>query len=144
MGDEHSSSDWTPERFFELLRKLGRVRVISVCGPSVFEAICTVAPPHAEGGFLNMISEAYHWHFAADRFRFVRSHDAIHERSGRRALSFELREDPETAPFLRIYVYRDKDRDFDPSVLAEFEAAHRELERGVSVGPERGAEETAA
>jgi hypothetical protein len=124
---------WTAQRFFDLLQQLGRLRVISVCGPSVFEAICEAAPYFEQGGHLNMITPAYHWHFAVDRLRHLRSVDAVHARSGRRALHFELREREEASPFLRIYVFRSKEEDFDPAVLERFAAAHRELADGVAV-----------
>ena len=127
------AAPWTAHRFFDLLGRLGTLRVISVCGPSVFEAICEVGSVERAGGFLNMITPAYHWHFAANRFGHLRSVDTIHARSGRRVLFFELREQPGDDPFLRIYVFRPKDEDFDADALARFESVHAELEAGVVV-----------
>lgn len=124
---------WTAHRFFELLGELGKLRVISVCGPSVFEAICEAGPVEQVGGFLNIITPAYHWHFAAHRFGHLRSVDTIHARSGRRVLFFELREQPDDDPFLRIYLFRPKDEDIEPQALARFGAVHQELEAGITV-----------
>mgnify|MGYP005839304455 CR=1 FL=1 len=129
------SRGWTAPRFFDLLNDLGRLRVISVCGPSVFEAICEAGPYEIVGGFLNMITDAYHWHFAMKRFGHLRSFDTTHARSGRRILYFELREQPEDDPFLRIYAYRPPETDFEPAVLERFAEAHRELAEGVSLEP---------
>jgi hypothetical protein len=128
-----TGSSWTAQSFFSVLGELGRVRVISVCGPSVFEAICEVAPFDERDGFLNMITDAYHWHFATERFRHLRSVDSVHARSGRRVLHFELRENPDAPPFLRIYVFRPHGEEFDPKILERFEALHLELKGGVAV-----------
>jgi putative heme iron utilization protein len=128
-----SSSVWTPERFFDALPSLGRLRVISVCGPSVFEAICEAAPYEARDGFLNMITDAYHWHFSTARFRHLRSVDSIHARSARRVLFFELREQEDAPPFLRIYVFRPHGEEFDADAVERFETMHRELMGGVPV-----------
>lgn len=128
-------SGWTAPRFFDLLNDLGRLRVISVCGPSVFEAICQAGPYEIVGDFLNMITDAYHWHFALKRLGHLRSFDTTHARSGRRVLYFELREQPEDDPFLRIYAYRPPRADFEPAVLERFAEAHRELAEGVAVEP---------
>ena len=123
----------TAESFFEQLQRLGPVRIISVCGPSVFEAICEVAPFVKQDGFLNMITDAYHWHFAIDRFRHVRSVDTTHARSGRQVLFFELREEEGKPAFLRIYLYRGKGEAYRPDVLERFESLHRELKDGAAV-----------
>jgi len=112
------------------------VRVISVCGPSVFEAICRVAPFDKQSGFLNMITDAYHWHFAASRLGHLQSFDEVHARSGRRVLFFTLREAPELDPFLRIYVYRAPGDEFAAEVLRDFATAHSELAAGVQVDQE--------
>lgn len=126
-------SGWTAPRFFDLLRGLGRLRVISVCGPSVFEAICEAAPYEIVGGMLNMVTDAYHWHFAVKRLGHLRSFDTTHARSGRRVLYFELREHEGEDAFLRIYAYRPKETDFEPAVLDRFAEAHRELAQGVAL-----------
>mgnify|MGYP003661622644 CR=1 FL=1 len=83
--DQGERSGWTAQRFFDLLSRLGRVRIISVCGPSVFEALCEVEPAVERDGFLNILTDAYHWHFSPARFRSLRSVDALHKRSNRRA-----------------------------------------------------------
>lgn len=132
-------SGWTTPRFFDLLNELGRLRVISACGPSVFEAICEAGPYEISGGFLNMVTDAYHWHFALERLGHLRSFDTTHARSGRRVLFFELREQPADPPFLRIYAYRPKQVDFEPAVLERFAKAHQELAGGVAVGSEEAA-----
>lgn len=130
---------WTAPRFFELLQALGRVRVISICGPSVFEAICRVAPFEVRDGFLNLITDAYHWHLALDRIGHLRSRDTEHARSGRRVLFFELAERADAPPFLRIYVFRAAGEAFDPEVLTRFEDVHRELADGVALAAPGGA-----
>ena len=131
--DECAPVAWTALRFFELLPKLGRLRVINVCGPSVFEAICEAAAFDVQEGAINMITPDYHWHFAHARLGFLQSHDSIHNRSGRRVLFFTLHERSEDAPFLRIYVYRPPNESFDPAAVDIFQAAHVELEEGVAV-----------
>ena len=130
---EMPDAAWTATRFFDLLPKLGRLRVISVCGPSVFEAICEAGPYEVSGGFLNMVTPDFHWHFAHDRLRHLHSHDATHTRSGRRVLYFELRETPDAQPFLRIYVYRAPNEEFDPAVVDVFSAAHADLGDGLTL-----------
>lgn len=35
---------WSHRRFFSLLEAMGALRVISGCGPSTFEALCTFGP----------------------------------------------------------------------------------------------------
>ncbi len=131
--DECPPAAWTAMRFFELLPKLGRLRVINVCGPSVFEAICEAAPFDLQGGSINLITPDYHWHFAHARFGFLQSHDTVHQRSGRRVLFFTLHENQGDAPFLRIYVYRAPNEEFDPAVVDVFQAVHAELGAGVRV-----------
>lgn len=128
-----SRNAWTAERLFDELQELGRLRVISVCGPSVFEAICEAAPYDVRDGFLNMITDAYHWHFSTARFRYLRSVDSIHARSNRRVLFFELREEEDAPPFLRIYVFRPHGEEFSSMAVERFEAMHHELEDGVPV-----------
>lgn len=124
---------WTAQRFFEQLQELGDLRVISVCGPSVFEAICRVAPFEEQDGYLNIITDAYHWHFATDRLRHLRSVDTTHARSGRRVLFFELREEPDAPSFLRIYLFRPHGEDFRPEVVERFDALHATLAAGLPV-----------
>ncbi|MCR9094192.1 MAG: hypothetical protein NXI30_08245 [bacterium] len=133
---ESAPHDWTATRFFDLLQKLGRLRVISVCGPSVFEAICEAGPYDVQGGSINMVTPDFHWHFAHARLGFLQSHDTTHARSGRRVLFFSLHETQDDAPFLRIYVYRPPNEEFDPAVIDVFQAAHAELESGLAVGAE--------
>lgn len=124
---------WTARRFFELLGSLGRLRVISQSGPSTFEALCQVGPFALERGFVNAITPDYHWHLALRRFRHVRSHDEVHARSGRRVLSFALREEAGREPFLRIYLHREKDAEFDAAREARFQAAHGALRHGAPI-----------
>ena len=122
---------WSAERFFALLSKLGPLRVISVCGPSVFEAICEFGDYEIRGGMLNAITPAYHWHFQLSRFAHLRSHDTIHKRSGRRVLFFELREHEESSPFLLVYLYRPKEAEYKVDQEKFFAEAHAELGSGV-------------
>lgn len=129
-------SRWTAARFFDLLADLGRLRVISICGPSVFESLCETGPYEIANGSLNMVTSAFHWHVALDRFRHLQSHDAVHGRSGRTVLFFELRERHDAAPFLRIYVYRAPGAEFDPDVEAAFRRAHAELAQGIELAAE--------
>lgn len=137
--NESSSPEWTATRFFDLLPKLGGLRVISVCGPSVFEAICEAGPYEVLGGSLNMITPDFHWHMVHARIGFLKSHDTTHKRSGRRVLFFTLHEQGEDAPFLRIYVYRPSGEEFDPAVMDVFQAAHAELASGVVLRAEENA-----
>jgi hypothetical protein len=129
-----SPDGWGAWRLFALLRELGPLRVISRCGPSTFEAICTVGDFDVSGGFVNAITPAYHWHFEVRGLGHLRSRDEVHARSGRRVLFFELREDPGDAPFLRIYLYRGKREEFGTAREAAFAAAHAELASGVACG----------
>ncbi|MBY0401185.1 hypothetical protein K2X89_12880 [Myxococcota bacterium] len=125
------SPPWSAERFFDLLQQLGRLRVISVCGPSVFESICVAGPYEVAEGFLNMVTDAFHWHVGLARLRHLQSHDNLHGRSGRNVLFFELRERADATPFLRIYVYRAPGVEFASEIAQAFQRAHRELEHGV-------------
>ena len=136
MADPRGATSWTAPRFCDLLSRLGRLRVISACGPSVFEALCEVGAHEVAGGHLNVITDAYHWHLAVARFRHLRSHDTVHARSGRRVLFFELREAAEAAPFLRVYVHRDKGAEFESERDALFASAHAELSAGRPVEQE--------
>jgi hypothetical protein len=130
---ENPTAVWTASRFFTLLARLGRLRVISICGPSVFESLCRAGSFSIEDGSLNMISDEFHWHVDLARFRHLRSHDTVHGRSGRNVLFFELRERAESVPFLRIYVYRAQGVEFDAQVAAAFAGAHAELAAGAAL-----------
>jgi hypothetical protein len=121
---------WTHRRFFDALRTMGRLRVISRSGPSTFEALCRFGPYGFGHGHMNAITDAYHWHLALDPFRHLRSCDTVHERSGRRVLFFELRESADVAPFLFIYLHREKDEEFDPERERLFAELHAELGAG--------------
>ncbi len=121
---------WTTPRFFALLQQLGRLRVISQCGPSTFEALCDVSSFEIAHGFLNAITRDYHWHLALERCRHLRSHDALHARSGRRVLFFTLAESDASPPFLRIYLHREKGAEFDTEIESRFRQAHDELAPG--------------
>jgi hypothetical protein len=134
-GQGRGVGTWTHARFFDLLGDLGPLRVISIAGASTFEAIVRFGPHGFAHGHMNAITPAYHWHVALARFRHVRSCDELHERSGRRVLFFELREEAAAEPFLRIYLYREKGVDFEPGPEAAFAAAHAELAAGVSLAP---------
>lgn len=125
---------WTARRFFSLLGDLGRLRVISICGPSVFESLCEAGAFEIEDGSMNMVTDAFHWHVAIARLRHLQSHDALYARSGRNVLFFELREWVEASPFLRIYVYRAPGAEFPARVLDVFRRAHAELANGVAIG----------
>jgi hypothetical protein len=131
----HRAAAWSHARFFDLLGALGALRVISIAGASTFEAICRFGPHGFAHGHMNAITPAYHWHVSLARFRHVRSCDEVHERSGRRVLFFELREEAAAEPFLRIYLYREKGVDFEPGPEAAFAAAHAGLAAGVSLAP---------
>lgn len=127
---------WTATRFVALLQSLGRLRIISTSGPSVLEVLCAMGPCSLAGGFLNVQTDEIHWHLALTRFRFLRSYDEIHARSGRRVLFFAMSEGPTDAPFLRIYVHRPPDSEFALDVLARFAEVHRELAAGVGIAAE--------
>jgi hypothetical protein len=121
---------WTHARFFALLRELGRLRVIHQSGPSTFEALCEMGPHGFAGGFMNAITDAYHWHLRVDGFGHLRSQDTTHRRSGRRVLFFELRERADAAPFAMIYLHREKGAEFEPEREKRFLAAHAQLADG--------------
>lgn len=124
--------------FWNALRLLGPLRIISICGPSVFEAITTVGPFGVAEGYLNVISESYHWHVDLKRCRHLRSQDAVHGRSGRRVLFFELREQAEGAPFLMIYLHRGKGEEFDEVREQAFAALHGIARNGLELLPVGG------
>ena len=136
MSPQSHHPTWTAPRFFDLLSNLGPLRVISVCGPSVFEAICDFDGYEVQGGMINAITDAYHWHFQIARLGHLHSHDTIHKRSGRRVLFFELREDEHSDPFLRIYLYRPAQSEFSAEGESRFAVAHAELRDGATVEKE--------
>jgi putative heme iron utilization protein len=117
------------EGLFHELRALGPLRVISVAGPSTFEAILQLGPFGVAEGWLNSMTPDYHWHLDLDRCSGFRTRDAVHERSGRRVLYFELLEGE--APFLAIYLHREKGTEFTPERLARFLTLHSAAEAGV-------------
>jgi hypothetical protein len=125
-----SADPWSARRFFELLRTLGPLRVISQCGPSTFEAICELRAFGVAQGHMNAISDTYHWHVHLASLRYLRSYDQTYPRSGRRVLFFELREAPAAEPFLRIFLYRGKDEEFGDERERRFAAAHAQLSEG--------------
>lgn len=125
------STDWPAARLFELLRDLSPLRVISVCGPSTFEAICDFDTHAMAHGYMNAIQPAYHWHFRLDGLRTVRSRDELHERSGRRVLFLEFRDDAQADPFLWIYVHRERGAEFHAEREKAFLDAHETLSRGI-------------
>jgi hypothetical protein len=133
LAPSPAGEPWTARRFFGLLGSLGRLRVISQSGPSTFEALCEVGPFEIAHGFVNAVTPVYHWHLALKRFRHLRSHDEVHARSGRRVLFFSLREKPDTEPFLRIYLHREKGEEFEPAREARFRAAHGALREGAPI-----------
>jgi len=138
-GAAPAAATWPHRRFFELLGHLGRLRVISQAGASTFEAICGFGAFGIAQGHMNAITPEYHWHLALERFRHLRSFDAIYPRSGRRVLYFELRERPETEPFLHVFLHREPGAEFEAEREAVFLAAHRELEAGVELRHAAGA-----
>ena len=123
----------THREFFDVLRQLAPLRVISVSGPSVFEAICGFGPYGIADGHLNAITEAYHWHVDLARFRFVTSRSEIHARSGRQVLFFELRETLDAEPFLLVYLHRAKGEEFDSARESRFVELHAQLGRGEEI-----------
>ncbi|MGH0028886.1 MAG: hypothetical protein ACQGVC_03780 [Myxococcota bacterium] len=127
---------WNHRRFFALLGRLGPLRVIHQSGASTFEALCTFGPHGFAQGYMNAITDAYHWHLKLDGFGHVRSRDRTHARSGRRVLFFELASDAGAKPFTSIYLHRAKGADFDPEVQALFARAHQTLADGCVLEPE--------
>lgn len=87
-------------------------------------------------GFMNSITDAYHWHLKVDGFRWVQSHDTVHARSGRRVIFFTLAEQAGGAPFSFIYVHREKGDEFDTDIEGRFLGAHAELQAGVVLAVE--------
>jgi len=131
-----AASAWTHRRFFTELGPLSPLRVISQCGASTFEAICRFGAFGFADGHMNAITPEYHWHVALKRFRHLRSVDRTHARSGRRVLFFELREEAGAAPFLMIFLYRDRGEEFDAAREERFAALHAELAEGCTLAHE--------
>lgn len=127
------SSPWTLERLFDTLRPLSPLRVVSICGPSVFETICEVGAFGIAEGHLNAITPTYHWHLRLAGCSRLRSRDEVHARSGRRVLFLELFGPDTDHPFLSIYVHREKGAEFDDARRVLFTALHGELSRGVDL-----------
>jgi hypothetical protein len=125
-----SAAGFTQRRFFEALGPLSPLRVVSQCGASTFEAICRFGAFGFADGHMNAITPEYHWHVSLARFRHVTSVDRVHARSGRRVLLFELREEAGAAPFLSIFLYRDRGAEFEPEREERFGALHAELAAG--------------
>ena len=132
-------ASWSHRRFFDALRSLGRLRVISRSGPSTFEALCSFEAYGFGHGHMNAITGAYHWHLSLRGFGHLRSGDEIHERSGRRVLFFELRERAGSAPFLFIYLHREKGEEFEAGREQRFAALHAELSQGLALAFEEEA-----
>ncbi len=130
------AGSWTHRRFFEALGPLSPLRVVSACGASTFEAICRFGAFGFTDGHMNAITPEYHWHVSLARFRVVTSVDRVHARSGRRVLLFELREEAGAAPFLSIFLYRDRGAEFEPEREARFRALHAELAAGATLARE--------
>lgn len=128
---------WTARRFFQALQELGPLRVISVAGPSQFEAFCEVVPGSVSGGTLKMVSPEYHWHVRLDGLGHLRSRDEEHERHGRRLRYFELREREEAEPFLYVHLYREPGEELSPRRAARFAEMHAELGSGCQLAGSR-------
>ncbi|HEV7670810.1 MAG TPA: hypothetical protein VGS22_20000 [Thermoanaerobaculia bacterium] len=97
---------WTLARLFGELVDLGDLRVIVTTPGSVFECICRIRGFGIAGGWLNAMTEGYHWHIDLGAIRFARTRDEIHERSGRQVLYLELGTAPEAVPSFAIYLHR--------------------------------------
>lgn len=132
-----STSPWTVKRLFEELRELSPLRVISICGPSVFEALCEVGAFGVAQGHLNAITPSYHWHLRVDGCARLRSRDELHARSARRVLFVELFEPDVERPFLSIYLHREKGAEFEPARLERFAALHALAADGLALVPEK-------
>jgi hypothetical protein len=130
---EASTPSWTVERLFGELRELSPLRVISICGPSVFETICSVGAFGVAQGSLNAITPAYHWHLEIDGCARARTRDQVHERSGRQVLFLELFAPASEEPFLSIYLHREKGAEFEAARLERFRALHAALADGVAL-----------
>ncbi len=125
----------THSEFFATLRELSPLRIVSQCGPSVFEAIVPFDPYGIADGHLTAITECYHWHIDLTRFRHAVSYDTIHARSGRQVLYVALHESPAVDPFLVVYLYRGRDEEFDDRRRERFGALHARLAGGEAMIP---------
>jgi hypothetical protein len=130
---EASTTPWSVERLFGELRELSPLRVISICGPSVFETICEVGAFAVAQGYLNAITPSYHWHLEIAGCARARTRDQVHERSGRQVLFLELFAPASEQPFLSIYLHREKGAAFDTVRLERFQALHAALAGGVDL-----------
>jgi hypothetical protein len=126
----------TPGEFFDTLTTLSPLRVISATGPSVLETICRFERWSVVDGHMNAITETYHWHIDLARFRWVRSRNEVHARSGRQVLFFALAEDAAATPFQLVYLYRGPREDFDGVRVSTFIALHQRLGAGLEVTPQ--------
>lgn len=125
----HSARD-----LFEQLSELGALRVISVNGPSVFEAICELPGFGVADGWINAMTPRVHWHVRLEGVRHLTTRDEIHRRSGRRVLYFELREEAGAEPFLRVYLHREKGEELGTEREARFAAIHERFADGRELG----------
>ena len=125
-----ATDHWTARRFFDLLRHLGSLRVVSVSGPSVFEARCEIGPQDFSEGSLNIITPQYHWNLSLDRFRHLRSVTRVHPKTGEVTAFFELRDDCSETPFLRIYLSGGANGQQSERLFAD---VHPALQHGVDV-----------
>jgi hypothetical protein len=125
-----TAGEWSARRFFGLLRELGRLRVIHRSGASTFESLCSMGPHGFAEGYMNAITDAYHWHLKLDGFGYLRTQDTTHARSGRRVMFFELYEKRGVPPFAMIYLHREKGDEFEPEREKRFLEAHAELGAG--------------
>jgi hypothetical protein len=123
----------TARELFEAFGDLGPLRVISVNGPSVFEAILELGAFGVADDWLNAMTPDYHWHVDLSRVRHLTTRDTIHERSGRRVLFFELREAAEAEPFLRVYLHRGKGEDFAVGREEGFAALQERFAEGAAL-----------
>lgn len=123
----------THREFFDALKPLSPLRVISITGPSVFETICRLDAYGLKDAQLDAITDAYHWHVNLAQFRHLRSHDEMHARSGRRVLFFTLHDRDGAEPFLRIYVHRARGEEFDAERERRFAEVHARAAQGVEV-----------
>ncbi len=133
MSEIDHSGDLGARELFEAFRRLGPLRVISVNGPSVFEAILDLGAFGVADGWLNAITSDYHWHVDLGRVRHLTTRDTVHERSGRRVLFFELREGAGAEPFLRVYLHRGKGEEFGAEREEGFGALHQRFAEGAEL-----------
>lgn len=111
---------WTLARLFRELAELGDLRVIVSTPGSVFECICRIRGFGIASGWLNAITEGYHWHLDLGALRFARTRDEIHERSGRQVLFLELGTAAGAARSVAIYLHRPFGESWSPGRLERF------------------------